>query len=142
MKKHPTLLALVLFMEAWTLLATARLMVLLIPFRFIAPLLGKNVPAGEYPVQLPGDNKLQQQLSLAISRAVYRSPWRTKCLEQAIAAKIMLKYRRISSTVFFGINKPDQHTLINAHTWLVSGGLIVTGGRHIDSYNVIACFKS
>ena len=65
-----------LFTEAWLILAFARLMLLFIPFRSIAPVLGKAMQ--QAPAQLLQKKQLPHLISIAILRAGTRSPWRTK----------------------------------------------------------------
>ena len=42
--------------------------------------------------------------------------------------------------VFFGVSKKKGR--FYAHAWLESGGLTVTGDKHLEQFTVIACFKS
>jgi hypothetical protein len=140
MRRRISIQDLGLFAEAWILLATARLTLVFIPFRKIAPKLGKNITE---QLPFPTAEKViygQQDISIAIKRASLRSPWRTACFEQALAAKIMLKNRRIVSVIYFGVQKKKDVLL--AHAWLESGGMIVTGGKDISPFSVIAGFKS
>ncbi len=143
MKPEINALDVLLFAEAWLMLATARCILLLVPFRKIAPVLGSQV-TGEVPsgsALVAGSR--QHQVGIAILRASKRSPWRTKCFEQALAATLMLKARKQSSIVFFGVYKSDNgDRKLNAHAWLKSGGMIVTGGRNLHLYTVLASFKS
>jgi hypothetical protein len=129
-----------LFTEAWILLAAARLTLVFIPFRKIAPKLGENItdqlPLARVEKAIHG----QQDVRTAILRAAARSPWRTACFEQALAAKIMLKNRKIGSVIYFGVQKNQDNLL--AHAWLESGGITVTGGKDLSPFSVIAGFKS
>jgi len=124
--------------EAWIWLAIARMMLLVIPFRKLMPLLGKKATPMYAPVY-SSDNRLRR-IGNAIIKAGHWSPWRTRCFEQALAAKLMLKCRGMVSTVFFGVSKGDGR--MNAHAWLESSGVTVTGDKHLEQYSVIACFKS
>jgi hypothetical protein len=73
---------------------------------------------------------------LKVSRNV---PWTSKCLDQAIAAKVMLSRRGISATVYFGVRNDEQGELA-AHAWLRSGAVYVTGGLNRRRYTVINTF--
>ncbi len=53
-------------------------------------------------------------------------PFRTLCLQQAIAARAMLERRGIGSVLHLGVRNPTGTTL-DAHAWLDAGGLNVTG---------------
>jgi hypothetical protein len=137
MKKRP-LSDYTLFAEAWIFLALGRLMLVFIPFKKIAKFLGK--PMHESPAATLKDPFITGKLSMAIARAGKYSPWRTKCFEQAIAAKIMLQLRGIGSTVYFGVYKTT--TAMQAHAWLTCNATIVTGGPDVSKFTVISWFGS
>jgi len=127
-----------LLLEALVLLAVARAAVLLLPFRWVARSLGKE--AAQTPVQ---DDPAQLRQVCRIRAMVYSVshsvPWTSKCLDQAIAARIMLKFRRIPATVYFGV-KNDEQGQLAAHAWLRSGSVYVTGGRVRHEYAIINTF--
>ncbi|PWV56601.1 lasso peptide biosynthesis B2 protein [Chitinophaga sp. S165] len=130
--------AILLFVQAWICIAIARCMLVFMPFRKIAPLLGKSVDddnTSGTPTSLR-----PKRIRTAIKRAAAWSPWRAKCFEQALAGKIMLSCRNMSGIVFFGINKVGDE--LQAHAWLESEGVIVTGGKEAAQFIVIARFKS
>ncbi|MBW8687419.1 lasso peptide biosynthesis B2 protein [Chitinophaga rhizophila] len=127
-----------LFAEAWCCLGVARVMLICMPFRKIAPFLGENISSSP-PAPLRTTAR-SQRIRAAISRAAACAPWRTRCFEQALAGKFMLRYRRMSGIVFFGVNKTGD--AIKAHAWLESEGIIITGGNGTEQYKVIARFKN
>lgn len=132
-----------MFTEAWLWLALARTMLLLLPFRKLAPILGKKtLPSADLDDQQPDQHERLLRIGTAILRAGRRSPWRTECFEQALAGKFMLKVRRMKSIVFFGVGKNRRQGNFNAHAWLKCGNHIVTGNKHLEQFTVIACFKS
>jgi hypothetical protein len=128
-----------LLLEAGTLLALARLVVLLVPFRLTSRLLGHRM--AETPRdELPGTDRLQR-MTWAIGAVAARTPWRSKCLEQALAAKVMLRARGIPSTLYLGVARSDGATgPFDAHAWLRSGTIHVTGGQDVTRYAVVASF--
>lgn len=127
-----------LFAEAWLYLGIARVMLIFMPFRKIAPLLGESTSAD---LQSPVQTSLRpQRIRAAIRRAASCAPWRTKCFEQALAGKLMLRNRRMSGVIFFGVNKAGKQ--LNAHAWLECEGVIITGAIGIKQYTVIARFKT
>lgn len=125
----------ILFVEAWCLLAWARLMIYFFPFKKIVTILEDN------PQIEKADKKVSpmilNEISISINRACRHSFWRTKCFEQALAGKIMLKFRRINSSVYFGV--ADNGTFM-AHAWLESEGLTITGSKEKDQFAVINKF--
>lgn len=126
-----------LFAEAWVYLGIARVMLVFMPFRKIAPMLGESIYADT--ASLPSSLR-PHRIRAAISRAASCAPWRTKCFEQALAGKLMLRYRRMSGVIFFGVNKAGAE--LKAHAWLESEGVIITGAKGIEQYTVIARFKN
>ncbi len=138
--KKITLSEYFLFMEAWLFLALARSMLIVLPFKRIAPLLGKM--KNETPEDNPIKNMaILNKIKIAVLRGSHYSPWRTKCFEQAIAAKIMFKKRSIKSTLYLGVFK-DVSNVIRAHAWLKIGNIVITGGPGIERYTVISSFSS
>ncbi|MBW4890012.1 lasso peptide biosynthesis B2 protein [Mucilaginibacter sp. HMF5004] len=136
MKKRPAKEQL-LFAEAWCFLATARFMLVFFPFKKISPLFGKL-----HATEAFGNDTLSLLVKTALGRACCYSPWRTKCFEQALAAKMMLKRRGVISTMFFGVYKDTVTNKLNAHAWLKSGDKIVTGGGNLERYTVLSSFTS
>ena len=128
----------VLLLEALVLLALARAAVLLLPFRWVARLLGKQ-EAQTAVLEAAGRTADVRRVAVMVRRASKNVPWTSKCLDQALAAKVMLAHRRISTTVYFGVNH-DRQGRLAAHAWLRSGNLYVTGGAIRGRYTIINTF--
>jgi hypothetical protein len=126
-----------MFAEAWFLLAVARLMLLFVPFKKLVPVMQykrvKTYPPGQEQLILHG-------IQAAIARACVRSPWRTKCFEQALAAKMMTGRRGIDSIIFFGVAKGGEGEKLQAHAWVKCESFIVTGWAGVDKYTVVGTF--
>lgn len=126
-------------LEAHLLLYLSKLMIILFPFRKIIYYLGEQ---GEKSVMLNDDatawvKKTSKLIKVASSFTLYKS----KCYDQALAAKIMLRMRFVSSTIYFGVQKSDKSTL-SGHVWLRSGNLTVTGGDLMDEYVVMVSYSN
>lgn len=133
----------ILFAEAWCLLALARFVLVFVPFRKIVPWLGRISTLDDTITESAPLPTVLENIRLSILRASNRSPWRTKCFEQALAAKMMLKRRKYISTITFGVHKSIEPSgRITAHAWLECNGYIVTGGGNIRIYSVISSFRS
>ncbi len=125
------------FAEALSILALARFILIFVPFSKILPFMGN--PVSETG-NVDGGKKELQNLRIAIARACNYSFWRTKCFEQALCAKLMLKCRKKDSTIVFGVKK-DAHTQeFSAHAWVVCNEEIVTGGRQAGEFQIISRF--
>lgn len=126
-----------MFAEAWCLLALARLMLLFMPLKKLVPVMRYKRIKTHPPEQ---EKLILQRIQLAVARACVRSPWRTKCFEQALAAKLMTARRGINSTIFFGVAKTGGDEKLQAHAWVKCGSFIVTGWTGIDKYTVVGTF--
>jgi hypothetical protein len=126
-----------LFIEAFCLLGLARFVILVVPFRRIAPFLGQVMTESSHDAH--ECDPLTERISWAVQTAARYTPWQSKCLAQAMTAKMMLKYRNISSTLYLGVAKNDD-TGLSAHAWLRCGERILTGGSVREQFTVIAFF--
>lgn len=75
------------------------------------------------------------RVAWAIGAAARRTPWRSKCLEQAIAAKLMLRRRQVPSTMYLGVALSRD-----AHAWLRVGAVDLIGGGGHEGFAVVATF--
>lgn len=126
--------------EAGVLLAGARLAVVALPFKTLAPRLGtRTEPATAMP---DVDPARLRAVTWAIGTVSARTPWRSMCLEQAIAAKAMLRLRRIPNTLHLGVARmeTDASRPFIAHAWVRCGEVNVTGGNRVDQYALVTSF--
>lgn len=126
-----------LLAEAGLFLALARL-VLLLPFSWIAARLGRPGVESGAPLR-PGDERRARRVAWAVEVAARRVPFAAVCLPQAIAAKLMLGWRGISTTLHLGVRRSDGPGLA-AHAWLRSGPILLTGRTELPQYVEIARF--
>jgi hypothetical protein len=125
-------------MEATAWLGLARFALMAVPFRWIAPHLGQGIL--ESPtIDDPDQGIRLQRISRAVVTTSRYTPWESKCLVQAIAAKMMLKCRGIHSTLYLGVAKEGEKEL-SAHAWLRSGTLVLTGAPGKERFTVVATF--
>ena len=126
-----------LLAEAALALVGARLVMLVVPFRRIAPRLGETM--GDSPAEDPADPRGLRRIGWAVGVAGRALPFHCSCLTEAIAAKVMLKRRGVTSTLYLGLAKDGQSQL-EAHAWLRCGSSVLTGGGTSEGYTVIASF--
>lgn len=127
-----------LLVETGVTLALARLAVVCVSFERLSPALGahgEQTPA----VVNPDTADALARIGWAIGAVARRTPWRSKCLEQAITAQALLKRRGLESTLYLGIAR-DETGDAAPHAWLRSGAVHVTGGAHVDHYAVVASY--
>ncbi len=142
LKKSIPLSDYIIFAEAWSFIAIARLMLIFFPFKMIIPILGHTSPPKE---KVPDQTFYidLEKIKLAILRAASRSPWRARCFEQALAAKMMLKHRELESTIYFGVAKNDNpKRRLSAHAWLECCGMTITGEKNRQAFTIINSFRS
>jgi hypothetical protein len=131
-----------LFWEALFFLSVTKIIVWLVPFKYIAPYLGtpnKEVNDQEdISIQLANAKAIAD----AIRLAVRYTPWKVVCLPQALAAHKMLKRHKLSGTLFLGITKSDgQNKSLKAHAWLRHGDLILCGAKGHKAFTVVSTFS-
>jgi Transglutaminase-like superfamily len=119
--------------EAILALALARLILVAVPFRLIAPRLSRA------PETDACDEALLLGVRMAVMAAARNVPWNAACLPQAMAAKAMLKRRGCGSSLHLGAGFNGQGQLI-AHAWLVAGGTIVVGAAGTARVTPLARF--
>ncbi len=114
--------------EAVLELAIARLRTLL-PFRVLARQLGGVTPAIPEPVTVTPSSErkvIAHRIGWAIRATSPWLPFRTLCLQQAVAGRAMLARRGIGSVLHLGVDRSKLETL-SAHAWLDTDGVAVTG---------------
>jgi len=124
--------------EALAWLCLAKLLLLLVPFRWIASRLGNQMAESPSAIN-EGDRKLALRVSWAIQSVALHLPLGFVCLPQAIAAKWMLRRRGLPSTLYLGLRKGEGFKL-TAHAWLRVGDKILTGRTESFNHQVITTF--
>ena len=77
----------------------------------------------------------------AVERAARYVPFRAVCLQQALAALLMMRRRGLAGTARFGIAR-DERGELKAHAWSHCGELPVTGVAAARSYVAVAAFAA
>ncbi|NOZ06700.1 MAG: lasso peptide biosynthesis B2 protein [Chloroflexi bacterium] len=122
-----------LLAEALVMLGLARLAVVALPFRWIAA----RLDAAHSPTARV-DRSKARRVGVAIRRVARITPWRSKCLEQAVAGYWMLRRRDLPGVLHLGVAKEDE--VMEAHAWLHCGNQIITGGQDVQRFSVVARF--
>ena len=120
----------------WT--GIARILILFVPLKKFSFLLGTHMK--EAPGTTATENiEILKVVEVAIQMASRIVPWRCKCYEQAIAAKMILRGYRLETTLYYGVAKDKDNQLI-AHAWLRCGDYIVTGRPGMKRFTVVGAF--
>lgn len=129
-----------LAIEAAILLGLARAAVIALPFRWVASVLGRQ----NNELESVGDSESTSmteimRIAWTVKLISRYTPWRSNCLAKAVAGRLMLRRRQITSTLYFGMTKNSEGQL-EAHAWLRSGNMTLTGGSNLDRYAIVAVF--
>jgi hypothetical protein len=124
---------------AWTL-AAAQAVIHLLPFRWLAPRLGRLESAAPGAAPVSPEQVLQAQtVGWAVRALARRLPWDARCLAQAVTGKWMLQRRGLPSTLYLGVDR-GQEEWLQAHAWLRCGDAFVTGEPQHERFKVIGAF--
>jgi len=126
------------------LLGMSRLIILTLPARYYYHFLGVNKRTLCFTPLL---NRRQTQqayrIGLVVRAVANRTPWESKCLVQAIVARLALGCMKIPYGLFFGVaNNVNEQGVkeLKAHAWLCSGAVYVTGGFSWHQFTVVASY--
>jgi hypothetical protein len=79
------------------------------------------------------------RIAWAVQAVARNVPLGFVCLPQAIAAKWMLRRRKLPSTLYLGLQRDDELKL-TAHAWLRVGNTILTGRAESLNHTVVAMY--
>jgi hypothetical protein len=125
-----------LLVEALLHLAAARLVLGVIPFWHIASRLGQAFPSG---TGAPPDDSIAPgaaRVGWAVENMARRTLWDNNCLVRAIAAKFMLRRRRVPNRLYLGRTQDESGKVI-PHSWLRVGPVTLVGASWRDTHKFI-----
>jgi hypothetical protein len=122
--------------EALVTLAFVSLAIRLLPFRLVVKAAGKGAAR---PADTPEARTQVIRCRWAVEKWSERVPWRTVCFQKGLALHIMLRRRRIASTLHYGVMQNPERGL-TAHVWVSESGLTVVGGETASDYQELARF--
>ena len=127
-----------LTVEAAFWLLLVRLAIGVLPFRSALRLL--RIAPGEAAGGRI-DASEASEIGRAVERAARHVPFRAVCLQQALAALMMMRRRGLAGTARFGLARDAQGELI-AHAWSHCGELPVTGVAAARGFVAVAAFAA
>ncbi len=127
-----------LFLIALTLSFFVKIVVFTIPLRWYSKFL-TNRKQHTIPRNKSNETETIRDIARAVNRCSRHAPWKTKCLVDAVTAKLLLRWHGISSTMFLGVNKDEEKNL-TAHAWLKCGEIFITGKRGYHKFTVVSTF--
>ena len=94
------------FVPLYVLSGLMRLALLVLPFRVIAPWLGRNHANMAMTLLLTEEQEnLSRRMGTVIRTLSKYTPWESKCLVQAMLARIVLGYYGIPHVIYLGVNQ-------------------------------------
>jgi hypothetical protein len=124
-----------LVVEAILLLATAALLIAVLPFRHVGRLAGRPVA---------GTLLSERERTVAVRRIRWaivvcagRVPWRAACFQQSLAAQWMLRRRGVASVLYYGA-APDREFGLAAHVWVMVDQAGVVGHEIAHEFAILA----
>lgn len=130
-----------LLMEAFLLLGIARLVVLALPFKWLAVSLGRHMKESG-PQASASNLRHARMVGQAVRSAANNTPWESLCLPRAVAAQWMLKCRHVACTLYLGVAKDEtKPERLAAHAWLRCGEIILTGAAGHRQFTVVTTFS-
>lgn len=131
--------------EACAAMLAARIRIAARPFAQVARSFGDFTQpddpraAARAAATTEAEARIAREVRWAVRAAAPFMPFRSVCLQQAMAAQKMLRRRGIVSVLHFGAQITDAKP-IDAHAWLDAAGVKVTGYPLPAGMHAIACF--
>ena len=126
-----------LLLEAALRLVFAQLLTRLVSGRHLTRYLGLRSAAASR-AEPQESMRVAHEVRWAVAAAAHYLPTKPSCLPQALAARWMLKRRKVKSTLFLGVARQDGPT---AHAWVRVGDAIVSGECAAETHAVVASFS-
>ena len=119
-----------LFLEAVLFIIAAKILLLLLPFKYCLRLLSSH----KHTNAIPEAGRLKQ-IKKAIHRTHWLMFWKNQCLVMSIASRWMLQRRHIPSLLSLGVAF-DENKKLKAHAWLRAQefDLVEKGGNYYELY--------
>lgn len=125
----------VLVFQVLPALVCSRMLILFLPFRRLQPVLGSlNYVTSSDSSGEMGYVRIKR-IGIILCAVSKYLPWRSMCLEQALAGMMLLRCKGCSSTIYFGVHHFDK--TIKAHAWLRCGDQIVTGAAGRECFTIV-----
>lgn len=130
--------------QALAALAIARCLTLL-PLRAYVRVLGRAEVGTTIPLR-QRELEVARRVGSAVQRAAQMVPFKAVCIEQVLAASMILRVWGVPTTAYLGVHhdrrqREKDHLGHNAHAWLQAGSLVIVGGGGLDDYVSIARFS-
>lgn len=129
----------VVAVQVYVLLMVSRLVITVVSLRRITRHLGHEGAETDRQPLSPDEERYVRRVGAMIRRLARFTPTTSNCYPQALTAWWLLARRGIPMTYYYGAKFTEAGDGLEAHVWLRSGNLVVTGGlagpyRPLTSY--------
>ncbi len=130
------------FVPAWFLLGISKALIFTFSFRRLAAHLGTWAGATPWvPVLTPAQEDRAKLIGRTVKTIARYTPWNSNCFPQAITARLLLGVYSIPYAIYFGLMRDATSPHMQAHAWVASGRIRVTGGDGFEQFTVVGCFS-
>lgn len=133
--KNETWRGMALLAEASLALASAALVIHLLPFRRAIRFGSGGLSHSDHEASIEKLRRFER----SVERAAARVPWRTVCLQKGLALQWMLRRRGIDARLHYGIGKDDVGALC-AHVWVSAGPAMLIGSEQAPQFQTVATY--
>jgi hypothetical protein len=138
LRRDPSLVLLAI--RVYVLLIVMRGLVRALPLRRITERLGEPMSETSTDGLAPEQLAHARRIGQVIERLAPSTPTNSNCYPQALTARWLLHRRQIPSTVYYGAAFEAGQPALEAHVWVRSGPLIVTGGGRGRHFRALTWF--
>ena len=126
-----------------------RAIILTVPFRHLAPYLGKHYSNVQLATVVTEEQmKTAWRIGRITELASKYTPWESKCLVQAMMVRCLLGYYGIPYVLYLGVTKSKKvvdaglqdENILKAHAWLSVGPWIVAGREGHRAFTIVSTF--
>ncbi len=120
----------------------ARTAILVFPFRWVMHFLGTQFQNKQLSV-LVTQQQLEQawRIGIITTTATKYTPWDSKCLVQAMVARLLLSYYKIPYVIYIGMTRTKlPEAALKAHAWLSVGRWVITGRDGHQAFTIASSF--
>jgi hypothetical protein len=114
-------------------LTVASAAVAMAPFR-------RAISFGNVGLRRPSKMIVVRDVVWAIGAWSRRMPWRTKCIEQGIAAQRLLRLGGVDARLHYGVRQVADR--LEAHVWVTVDGRPVIGGGDASGFAEVASYPT
>lgn len=127
----------------WLLLGVSKALIFTIRFQRLATRLGQPVGVAPWvPLVTPPQQARALQIGRAVRLAAKYTPWDSNCFPQAVVARLLLGWYGVPYALYFGLARDAQTRETQAHAWVMSGPVAVTGGHSFAQFTVVGVFAT